>query len=88
MKTSNNNTRGRGRGNKDGEQHELPSNIFTTQSSNSNLMNHNIHLNLPNIQAIHSPPDPIQNPAQPYIPKEQPIHKNYHFRTTSDSTIE
>ncbi|GBC14699.1 hypothetical protein GLOIN_2v1667303 [Rhizophagus irregularis DAOM 181602=DAOM 197198] len=44
MKTSNNNTRGRGRGNKDGEQHELPSNIFTTQSSNSNLMNHNIHL--------------------------------------------
>ncbi|CAB4374124.1 unnamed protein product [Rhizophagus irregularis] len=33
MKKSNNNTRGRGRG---GVQHVLPSNIFTTQSSNSN----------------------------------------------------
>ncbi|PKC69907.1 hypothetical protein RhiirA1_533093 [Rhizophagus irregularis] len=97
MKKSNNNTRGRGRG---GVQHVLPSNIFTTQSSNSNtsvfnesqhsfsmpsnpnnsfdqninyLNNNlqNIHLNstpnaeiqnLPNIQAIHSLPDPIQNP--------------------------
>ncbi|CAB4496415.1 unnamed protein product [Rhizophagus irregularis] len=103
MKKSNNNTRGRGRG---GVQHVLPSNIFTTQSSNSNtsvfnesqhsfsmpsnpiiLLNkilitcninlQNIHLNssvlsqynpnaeiqnLPNIQAIHSLPDPIQNP--------------------------
>jgi hypothetical protein len=106
MKKSNNNTRGRGRGrvqNKERERHELPSNIFTTQSSNSNTfvfnesqhsfsmpsnpnnsfdqnINHlnnnlqNIHLNsgvfsqsnpnaeIPNIQAIHSPSDPIENP--------------------------
>ncbi|CAB4422086.1 unnamed protein product [Rhizophagus irregularis] len=109
MKKSNNNTRGHGRSriqNREREQYELPSNIFTAQSSNSNtfifnesqhsfsmpsnlnnsfdqninnLNNNlqNIHLNssvlsqsnpnaeiqnLPNIQAIHSPSDPIENP--------------------------
>ncbi|CAB4374125.1 unnamed protein product [Rhizophagus irregularis] len=78
MKKSNNNTRGRGRG---GVQHVLPSNIFTTQSSNSNtsVFNESQHSfkiqNLPNIQAIHSLPDPKQQ----NIPKEQPKHKNYHF---------
>ena len=35
--------------------------------------------NSSNTQVIHSPSDLIENPAQPNVPKEQPIHKNYHF---------